>query len=65
MDYGAIALALGTIFTVMHVICDLGNLRLHWRHRRDWLTAIGAPALIGHIILTGELSGWLRWAGIL
>lgn len=65
MDYGAITLALGIVFTLLHVVCDLANIRLHWRHWRDWFTALSAPALVGHLLLTGELAGWLRWIGIL
>lgn len=47
-------LLIGMVFTVLHVLIDLTQFRLHWKHKRDWLSLLSAIALVGHVTLTGE-----------
>ena len=54
-----ILLGAGIVCTALHVLCDAAQLSLHIRHPRDWLVVASVVALVGHVVLTGELAEWI------
>lgn len=56
-------LALGIACTAAHLLCDLAQLSVHMRHPRDYFVLVSTVALVGHVVLTGEATQWLRFIG--
>lgn len=60
MALADILLAIGIACTIGHVVSDALSFRKHARHKRDWATLFGMFMLLGHVVLTGELSSWFE-----
>ena len=65
MSIGETLLLSALVVTVGHMVFDVMLAVRHSVHPMDtWLTSGSICFLVGHLILTGEASAWLRLIGL-